>query len=156
MKKQGEDESRMEKLYMENREINMEEEWIKINCCTIPEGEFIVSSFIQDLDGTKIVLNDEIFEIEIFFDGLPVLSRNAVEGIRMRTWGEVQLKYDDKRYFRKSFLFEVKKSKLVQWCIEESCGFYEENQLKHYCIVTSEEIIDVVSTFEPKIKITHI
>lgn len=101
------------------------------------------------------MLNDEIFEIEIFFDGLPVLSRNAVEGIRMHTWGEVQLKYDDKRYFRKLFLFEIKKSKLVLWCIEESCGFYEENQLKHYCIVTSEEIIDVVSTFEPKIKIIH-
>lgn len=79
--------------------------------------------------------------------------RNTIEGLRMRTWGNVQLKYNDKSIFRNSFFFEVKKSDLVKWCVRESCGFYEEHQLKHYCIITSEELIDIIASFEPILRI---
>ena len=41
----------------------------------------------------------------------------------------------------------------VKWCIRESCGFYGEHQLRHYCIITSEELIDIISTFEPILRI---
>ena len=137
---------------MENKEMDFPEEWIKLEKYNIPEGEYIITSFIQDLDGVKILLDDDEHIIEVIFDGIPVLVQDAVEGLRMRTWGNVQLKYNNKFIFRKSFLFEVKKSALVKWCIQESCGFYEESQLKHYCIVTSEEMIDIIATFEPIVK----
>lgn len=138
---------------MENNRTDFSEEWIKIEKSDIPEGEYIVTNFVQDLAGTKILLDDGEHSIGIFFDGIPVLVRNTIEGCRMRTWGNVQLKYNDKSFFRKSFFFEVKKSDLVKWCIRESCGFYEEHQLRHYCIITSEELIDIISTFEPILRI---
>ncbi|MCC8027700.1 MAG: hypothetical protein LIP16_20640 [Clostridium sp.] len=138
---------------MENRAIEMQEEWVSINNYNIPEGQFIVTSFVQNAEGTEIVLDDERITVEVFFDGIPVLVRNAVENIRMRTWSEVQIKYQDKFIFRNTFFFEVKNSKLVQWSIEESCGFYDRSQLRHYCIVTGEEVIDVVATFEPTVKV---
>ena len=138
---------------MENKGTDFSEEWIKIERSDIPEGEYIVTNFVQDLAGTKILLDDGEHSIGIFFDGIPVLVRNTIEGCRMRTWGNVQLKYNDKSFFRKSFFFEVKKSDLVKWCIRESCGFYEEHQLRHYCIITSEELIDIISTFEPILRI---
>lgn len=141
---------------MENREIDMQEEWIKLIQYNIPEGQFIVTSFVQNSEGTKIILDNDEIAVEVFFDGIPVLLRNAIEGIRMRTWSEVQLKYKDKFIFRNNFLFEVKNSKLVQWSIEEGCGFYDESQLRHYCIVTGEEIIDVVATFEPVVKVINL
>lgn len=131
----------------------MQEEWKKLNQNNIPKGDFIVTNFTQNTSQTEIVLEDGNYIINVLFDGIPVLSRSTVEGIRMRTWGEVQAKYNDQYIFRNSFFFEVKKSNLIQWCIEESCGFYESSQLRHYCIVTSEEIIDVISTFEPTIKV---
>ncbi len=134
---------------MENKETAFSEEWIKIIRSDIPKGEYIVTNFMQNANGTKISLDDGKHTVEIIFDGIPILVRNTVEGIRMRTWGNVQLKYNDKSIFRKSFFFEVKKSDLVKWCVQESCGFYEEYQLKHYCIITSEEMIDIISTFEP-------
>ena len=59
-------------------------------------------------------------------------------------------------YSENRFFFEVKNSELIKWCVQESCEFYENNQLKHYCIVTSEEMIDIVSTFEPIIKVTFV
>ena len=138
---------------MENNRTDFSEEWIKIERSDIPEGEYIVTNFVQDLAGTKILLDDGEHSIGIFFDGIPVLVRNTIEGCRMRTWGNVQLKYNDKSFFRKSFFFEVKKSDLVKWCIRESCGFYEEHQLRHYCIITSEELIDIISNFEPILRI---
>lgn len=126
---------------------------MKLEQYGIPEGEFIVTSLIQDSDGTKIVLDDEDNSVEIFFDGIPVLVRNTVEGMRMRTWASVQQKYSDQSFFRDKTLFEVKNSKLVQWCVEESCGFYEADELRHYCIVTGEELVDIVAAFEPTVKI---
>ncbi len=141
------------RLDMENRAVNMQEEWVKLKQYNIPEGQFIVNNFTQDLEGTKIVLGDEKNTVEVFFDGIPVLVRSAVANIRMRTWSEVQLKYRDKSMFRNTFFFEVKNSKLVQWSNEEGCGFYEENQLRHYCIVTSEEVIDVLATFDPIVRV---
>jgi len=136
---------------MENRAINMQENWIKWNPSNIPEGEFIVTEFIQDKDGAKIVLDDGNSVVEILFDGITPIVRTSIEGIRMRTWGEVQQKYNDKYFFRNWFFYKVENSKLTKWAEEESCGFYVSEQLTHYCIVTCEEIIDVLSTFEPSI-----
>ena len=141
---------------MDRREIGLSEDWVKITGNGIPEGEFIVTSFVQDVNGVKILLDDGEHIVDIFFDGIPVLCSSAVEGIRMRTWENVQIKYNDKSIFRKSFFFEVKNSELIKWCIQESCGYYEEYQLKHYCIVTGEEMIDIVSTFEPTVKVSAI
>lgn len=136
---------------MENRTINMQENWIQWNPANIPEGEFIVTDYIQNKDGTKFVLDDDNRIVEILFDGIIPIVRASVEGIRMRTWGEVQQKYNDKFFFRNWFLYKVENSKLSKWAEEESCGFYVSEQLTHYCIVTSEEIIDILSTFEPTI-----
>ncbi len=129
----------------------MQENWLKWNPTNIPEGEFIVTDYIQNKDGTKFILDDENSAVEILFDGITPIVRSSVEGIRMRTWGEVQQKYDDKFFFRKWFLYKVENSKLSKWAEEESCGFYVSDQLTHYCIVTSEEIIDILSPFEPTI-----
>ena len=73
-----------------NREPEMQEEWIKLEQYGIPKGEFIATELIQDCEGTKVVLDDEKDRVEIFFDGIPVLVRNTVEGMRMGTWGAVQ------------------------------------------------------------------
>ena len=141
---------------MENRSIDMKEEWIKIGQDKIPKGQFVVTSFVQNSEGTKVVLADEKNTVEIFFDGIPSMLRSATEGIRMRTWSEVQLKYNDKFIFENWFFFEIKRSKLIEWIIEESCNFYDGDKLNHFCIVTGEELIDIIASFEPVIKISKI
>ena len=138
---------------MENRAIDLDEEWIKLEKDLIPEGQFIVTSLVQDTEGTKIILDDEKNIVEVFFDGIPTLLRTATEGIRMRTWSEIQLKNQDKYFFKNWFFYQIANSTLIKWAVEESCGFYEEKQLKHYCIVTSEELIDILATFKPVIKV---
>jgi len=141
---------------MENRATGMQEEWIKIEQNRIPKGQFIVTSSIQSSDGTKILLDNGHTVVEVFFDGIPSMFRSATEGIRMRTWSEVQLKYNDSFIFRDWFLFVVKNSILVEWLVEESCGFYDADKLIHFCIVTCEELIDIVASFYPIIKVMKI
>jgi len=138
---------------MENRAIDMQENWVKWNPFNMPEGEYIVTCFIQNADGVKIILDDDTNIIEIFFGGIPSIVRISDEGIRMRTWGEVYLKYNDKSFFGGWFLFKVKNSKLSEWAEGESCGLYEAEQLTHYCIVTGLELIDILTDFEPTINI---
>ncbi len=122
----------------------MQEEWFRWNPCDIPVGEYIITNFVQNEDGIRIMLYNEDHYVEIFFDGIPSIVRISVEGIRMRTWGEVQLKYKDKGFFRDYFLYEVKNSKLVEWAIEESCGLYQKEQMRHFCIVSTGEIVDII------------
>lgn len=140
---------------MENSSSEIQEEWMKLEQFGIPEGEFVISSIVQNMEGTIIILDDEMCTIEVFFDGIPVLVSNAVANIRMRTWSEIQIKYHDKYIFRNAFLFEIRKSRLVEWLAEEGCGFYKKSTLRHYCLVTIEEVVDVISTFEPIIKVSY-
>ena len=119
------------------------------------DKQFLDVPFIQNAEGTKILLDDGCAIVEVFFDGIPSMVRSATEGIRMRTWSEVQLKYSDKFIFRDWFLFTVNNSRLVEWIVEESCDFYDADKLIHFCIVTCEELIDVVASFYPNIKVTN-
>ena len=139
---------------MEKRSNNRNEEWVKLEKYGIPEGEYILTEFTQNENGTLLTLDDGKVQVCIHFDGIPLLVRQSVEGLRMRTWSEVQLKYRDyKTYFRSSFFFEVKNSLLVDWAVEEACGFYQKSRIKHYCIVTREDVIDILAEFEPVVTI---
>jgi len=139
----------------------MQENWVKWNPSNMPEGGYIVTYFILNAggvdgeNGVKIILKDEKNIIEIFFDGFSPIIRISDEGIRMRTWREVPLKCNDENFFRDWFLFKVENSKLSEWAEDESCGFYEAEQLTHYCIVTGKELIDILAGFEPTINIRH-
>lgn len=103
------------------------------------------------MENRSIEMNENC--VEVLFDGVTPIVRTSIEGIRMRTWGEVQLKYENKAFFKNWFLYKVENSKLVDWAAEESCGFYEKERLIHFCVVTGEDLIDVISTFEPKVGI---
>ena len=136
----------------ENLNGRFSEEWIRLMDDKIPEGEYAVASLIQDSSGVRVLPDSGGHKVRIIFDGFPLLVQSSEEGLRMRTWGNVQRKYKDRFIFRKAVLFEVKNSSLVKWCVQESCGFYQEQKLRHYCIAASDELIDIVSTFEPEIE----
>lgn len=138
---------------MENKTVEMQEKWLRWNPTNIPEGDYIVTGVIQNVEGSKIIVENDSKRIIVFFDGITPLVRTSIEGIRMRTWGEVQKKYNNKFFFQNWFLYRIENSQLSNWVSEESCGVYDSSELLHYCIVTSEDLIDIISTFEPKLYI---
>jgi hypothetical protein len=128
-----------------------EEERLKCNPCNIPSGDFIVTSVLDNFNGTKITLDDENTVVEILFNGGASLLRLSNESMRMQTWGNVQKKYDDGNYFVGHFFYVVNNSSLSKWAEEENYSVFEANEFTHYCIVTSDDFIDILSTFEPTI-----
>ena len=137
---------------MENRSVEMQENWNKWNPENFPNGNYSVISFAQNPDGTKITLVSDECMVEVIFDGVTPHVRTSIEGLRIRTWSEVQKKNENRYFFKDWFLYIVDDSKLSAWVSEESCGVYNNEELTHYAIVTSEDIIDVISTFEPTIR----
>ncbi len=141
------------KFVMENRTNNMNEDWIKWNPINIEEGQYNIIDYTHNVNGVKLILTNEIKKIEVFFDGIPLLIRYSIEGIRMKTWEGVQIKYKNKYFFKNWFLYLIHESQLVNWISTESCGFYDNYNLKHFCIVTGEELIDFISINEPTISL---
>lgn len=141
---------------MEKSNLEIQEQWLKWNPSKLPEGDYTVISFTQDLEGTKIILENEKNMVKVFFDGIILLARISTEGIRIQTVGEIQYKKCDDYFFRGWFLYRIENSKLSDWVTEESCGIYDSLELIHICIVTDEDLIDIISTFEPEIEITPI
>jgi len=141
---------------MEIRNNDMRENWIKWNPCGMPEGGYTVTSFVQDNEGTEIILETEENIITVFFNGITPIVRTSVEGIRLRTLGEVQEKYNNRFFFTNWFFYVVENSLFTNWAYEESRGCYESEEMTHYSIVTGIDIIDIISTFEPEMSITPV
>ena len=146
----------MEKNNNKKSNLENQEQWLKWNPSKLPEGDYTVISFTQDLEGTKIILENEKNIVKVFFDGIILLARISDEGMRIQTVGEILYKKCDDYFFRGWFLYRIENSKLSDWVTEESGGIYNSSELIHICIVTDENVIDIISTFEPEIEITPI
>ena len=68
---------------MEKSNLEIQEQWLKWNPSKLPEGNYTVISFTQDLEGTKIILENEKNMVKVFFDGIILLARISTEGIRI-------------------------------------------------------------------------
>jgi hypothetical protein len=130
-----------------------QENWIKWNLTNIPKGEYIVTDFVQNADGVTITLDDEENIIQIYFDGIPTVIRMSVAGLRIKTCREAMDRYNDAHLYRDCFLYTIENSNLSKWAEEESCGFREESEFTHYCIVTTQEVVDVMAIFAPEVKV---
>jgi hypothetical protein len=140
---------------MENKNELHKESWVKFNPTNMPELDYYVTKIIQDSEGTKFILKDSKNNVEIFFDGFIPMLTVSDEGIRMRTWMKIESEQPENFFFRHWFLYKVENSKLLKWVEKESFGVYEEG-LIHFIIATSDDVIDILSYFEPKITISEI
>ena len=55
---------------MEKSNLEIQEQWLKWNPSKLPEGDYTVISFTQDLEGTKIILENEKNMVKVFFDSM--------------------------------------------------------------------------------------
>lgn len=91
--------------------------------------------------------------LTVSFSGAVPVYLCSEEGMRMMSWATAQEKNKDKFYFTKWPVYKVENSCMVDWVFMESCGFYSADTLTHYCIVTDQEIVDIISMCEPKITV---
>jgi hypothetical protein len=96
----------------------------------------------------KLSNSDKTKQIEIRFEGVVTSYRYTNESYCFGIFGDLSKKHGDDFYSNWSF-FKINKSNYVKWIIDES---YDSGFI-HFCIVGGDEMLDVIATYEPEIKI---
>lgn len=134
-------------------ELHKDENWIPWNPLNILGCQAFSVEIKQTDCGTDFWVKCENQTVSLLFEGNVPMYVYSDEGIRMASYAPVQEKNNDKYYFRKWFLYKIENSDFIKWSIQESCGLCEIYGLQHFCIVTQNEVVDILSSVEPTIKI---
>jgi|ERR1700733_3048098 len=83
---------------------------------------------------------------------------NSVDAYRKtyETFTLLTLSNIDKQYgenFKGWTFFKIENSEYLKWISEQSCKITDSFNLKHFCIYSTEEMVDVLSCVEPEVSI---
>lgn len=132
----------------------MEEEWIKWEPLKCISSKMYIEKLIDDENGILLVLKSEdkkkTFKV-IFVD--PILSlRSTDEGRRLKTINFLEGKYGTDFYDQWTF-FRVINSGYVEWFNQETYNIYAIYDIRHYVFLTSNDVVEILSTYEPNVSI---
>ncbi len=116
--------------------------------------KLVLESLTDNMEGISLKFsdeNDENTEIEITFTEHALSYRNRDEGEFLRKFKYLGDEYGDEFYTKWS-LFEVDSSHYVQWFNEESLGIHQDENIRHFVFITMNDVVEVLSTYEPEIK----
>lgn len=132
----------------------MSEQWIqwipyeglpyKVNLEELLDNKNGVSLSLTDNEGNQ--------EIQVLFENLVLSYRNTDEGRRLKTIRFLEEKYNTDFYAKWSF-FKVYNSTYLEWFRQETYNIYDTLSIEHYVFLTNDDIVDVLSTYEPKVNI---
>ena len=112
------------------------------------EGLYYCEALHDDNEGFRIILEHESGKgplLKVTF-GKFLAYRNIDESNRLKLWNE------HKDIAEKHTFYEVENSIWVKWFVNENKGKYESSEIKHYMILTSQDVIEVLSYDEPQIE----
>lgn len=117
-------------------------------------GNYYVTSTSDDENGFIVILEQEgtSQRIEVLFSDSVSALRLADEGVVFMLFDELYAKYGDDFYTQWTF-FKVENSDCLQWLSSRTAGFSERYNLKHFVIMGLDKVLDIVASYEPKIRI---
>ncbi|KAA1045560.1 hypothetical protein [Pseudocitrobacter sp. 73] len=117
--------------------INITPEQMSFNSILLIEFKYVNSKL-------EIILavDQERLCCKVSFDWVHSL-RMTDEGDLLKTLGE--------GLFQRLGIFIVKNSSYYEWFNTQSCGIHECEEIKHYCLVTANEVVEVLASIEPEV-----
>ena len=91
--------------------------------------------------------------------GLFITFERSIEACRVTDEGDrfVKLLYLIDTYGRDFFVkwpfFKVTNSEYLEWLSQESGGIFDQKSMEHFALITQDSIIDIATSYEPKIEI---
>lgn len=102
-------------------------------------SEFIYLENITDLLGElEITLGNKCYETE------KILFKNVISYKSTYEIAESKLFYDNICSAKKGILYKISDSQYINQILLQSNGIYNKSDLVHFCIVTTEYIIDII------------
>lgn len=133
----------------------MKEKWSIWTPVHIHKSQYELISLQQDWNGVKIIFDDEKIQIEVTYGEELLAFRSCDEGDRWKTIDNV-LYENGKNFFRGQLFFKVENSEFKNWYMQENFDIIKEMEFEHHVFITANNIIDVLSLKEPKIKVLNI
>ncbi len=137
--------------------MNKTEGWRKWKPQENLSATYYIDSIIGDIENFNILLtdfNDANKKIKVIFEISVDAYRVIDESYRYRTIVKLVEKYGEK-FINDWTFFKVDNSNFKQWLSEESFGFLNPEQFTHFSFIGENCIVDVVTTYEPKIEFTE-
>lgn len=141
-----------------SKDNNFMEEWSQWLPASIDYGTIAGKVFVDDMrlyrEGLSINMataHNEL-RIEMLFGGTIVAYRYANESWVFNIFAELSKAYGAD-FYRMWRFFEIKNSMYVESFIATSCGVSKADKIRHFCILGDDEIIDILATYEPEVRI---
>jgi hypothetical protein len=131
----------------------MKEIWHCYDRAEVPNGRYELIDLRRDGASVHIVVDNEIHEITVSFD-VVIAFRMCDEGDRLKTIFEVAASKGD-AFLPHSLICTVENSKFIDWLMDENYGV-NDVLIKHYAVVTANDILDFLATNDPTIVIKYI
>lgn len=126
--------------------------WLPIENLLPKYNIFSIFDYYKGLEIILSDINDNENKIKIIFDGVDISYRRVAEGFRYKKILEIDDVYG-KEFYSKWTFFTIYNSKYIEWLNIESCGIYENFELKHFYFLCADAILDVISMENPIIEI---
>lgn len=121
------------------------------------EQKYCLESISDGRKGLKILLSayaDEKKQVQIIFEDSVDSYRCTDESLRLTSLSEFHAQLGDNFYKPWTF-YRVNNSAYLKWLSEQSHGIYEPEFFKHFLLLTSNEVIDIIATYEPKVELIN-
>lgn len=130
------------------------EEWMRWEPINGVEGKYFVNLLSLSDDGLVIRLSDwdEKKKIEVIFDGYVDAYRYTNDSFSFKIPAVLSEKYE-KGFYKDWSFFKVVNSDYLHWLSEKSSGYADDFPFVHFCIMGGDEIVDILSRYEPEVRI---
>lgn len=132
----------------------MKEKWIKWEPIKNLSRKYYLESLVENHDGLKIMLSsaeNDAKQILIYFQDSVKAYRKTDESFILLTLHYLGENYGSAFYGNWDF-FIVENSEYLNWIIKQSHEIYEPHDFKHYCILASDVMIDIIAGYEPTVQ----
>lgn len=130
----------------------MKEKWTQWKPISNLSNKYYIESIINDATGLTIMFVDSINKLAklkmVFENGIDAF-RITNETFILSTISYLNEKYGDQFYAEWTF-FKVENSEYLKFLSEQSGRISDSYGVKKYSIITDEDSLDIVSTYEPK------
>ncbi|WP_288228142.1 hypothetical protein [uncultured Enterococcus sp.] len=118
----------------------------------LPVGEYWLKKVQQDKKGTTIVLESKQFLVTILFGGFVYAMLCSDEcGLQKRNHQWVR-KFSDVSLLDVAF-FKLTDSKFIDYIKDQTLGYYDDFDFKHFVAWTEDDSVEIISHYEPEIEI---
>lgn len=136
--------------------MNLKENWLRWEPISNLDGKYNLE-FISNVNEFTLLLSqvkNKDKKVKLSFNKSVEAYRVTYESFRQNLINQLTEKYGSEFYSCWAF-FKVYNSKYIEWLSEESSGYSDYINLKHFSIFTGEFIIDIIDLFEPTVEIIN-